>query len=213
MADNNRNYEEPIIHRIPANYDRGVNIGNFTFKLMFLIEGIVLCVIFGVTPFLIMKYLVGMDDTARIIGFSLCFALLALFFGVKGINDEPITVFIRNMMNFQKNKRRAYYNPRVKAEAKSIVQTHSLENKDAPVKEKIVMLWQKNREAKKARAAEKEKQFEEDNRFEEGNLYFTDDVGFVKRPKRYMTDEQLNEYDNKKKKIIDLKRELDEEDY
>ena len=205
---NSRNNEEYKIRVIPDNFGNGVNILGMHFKALFLIEGVVLAVIMLVLSLIVLKAL-GMDDLGEMLGLCLVFSGIALFVGIRGINDEPITTFIKNFSDFNKKKRTAYYNPRVKLEAKSIkMENQDKQNKDAIPREKILAFFNKYKETLDKKQQEKAKAFEEKNSFDKDNMYFEDDIGIIKRPNSYMSEKDAAMYDKKKAKIKRFKEKI-----
>jgi len=192
------------VRQIPDNFGNGINIAGMHFSGIFLVEGIVLAALFFVLTFLCLKSL-GMCDIGEILGICLVFSGIALVVGVKGINDEPVTTFVKNLHAFNKGRRTAYYNPRIKLEAKSIKWEGLYENKDAIPKEKIMAAFNKYKEAAEKRQQAKAKEFEEANAFDQSNMFFEDDIGIIKKPSKYMTKEEAATYDKKKRKIMNFK--------
>ena len=195
--DNNEDYK---IRQIPDNFGSGINIAGMHFGVVFLAEGIILAVLALAGVFIILK-LSGMTDIGQMLGISLVFAGIFLVIGIKGINDEPITTFVRNLAAFNKGRRTAYYNPRIKLEAKPVKAENIKENKDAIPREKIMAAFNKYKEALDKKQAEKAKAFEEANAFDESNMFFEDDIGIIKKPSQYMSREEADSYEKKKKKI------------
>lgn len=205
---NSRNNEEYKIRIIPDNFGNGVNILGMHFKALFLIEGIVLAVIMLIVSLIVLRAL-GMNDIGEMLGICLVFSGIALFVGIKGINDEPITTFLKNFSDFNKKKRTAYYNPRVKLEAKSVkMEKQDKENKDAIPREKILAFFNKYKETLDKKQQEKVKAFEEKNSFDANNMFFEDDIGIIKRPNSYMSEKEADEYDKKKAKMKKFKEKI-----
>jgi len=110
--------EQYETRHIPANFESGITIIGMSFSIRFLIEGAILGMAGGFATYLYLAS-VKIGDKATLIGVSLAIGALLLVFGLKGINDEPISLFIINLLKFSKGKQTAYYNPRVKTEAKA----------------------------------------------------------------------------------------------
>ena len=199
--------EDYKVRRIPENFGNGINIAGFHFRVIFLVEGIILALIMLIISFIVMKS-IGLKDIGSMLGVALVFVGVALFIGIKGINDEPITTFIGNIMFFNKHRRTAYYNPRIKLEAKSVMaEKIENENKDAIPREKILAFFSKYKTAMDKKQQEKAKAFEEANAFDKSQMYFEDDIGIIKRPSQYMTREESDEYDRKKRKSTKYRKE------
>lgn len=193
-----REQEERIYRRIPDNYENGINFAGFSFKPIFLVEGIVLGVIcFGITLLIISLF---SSISSSSIGIALVPTLGALFLGIKGINDEPITTFLGNVYKFNKNKRIAYYNPRIRTNEKSIYEDDI--NKDAGVlpRDKIIAAFNKVKRSIAERSIEKI----EDDKGQGSNdhMFFEDDIGVIDKPIEYMTSKEYRKYksENKRKK-------------
>ena len=195
--------EDYKVRQIPDNFGSGINVAGMHFGVIFLIEGIVFAVLLFFISFAVLS-LMGMNDIGQMLGICLVFAAIALFIGVKGINDEPITTFAKNLSYFNKNRRTAYYNPRIKLEAKSV---RMQEKSDAEIpREKIMAALNKYKEAIDKKQQEKAKAFEEANAFDKSNMFFEDDIGIIKRPNQYMSKEEIDSYDKKKQKISSFRK-------
>lgn len=205
-------YEQYQIRRIPENFGNGVDIAGLHFQTRFLIEGVLLAVITLVVSFTTLKF-IGLTDIKQLIGICLVFVFLALLLGIKGINDEPLTKFIANAITYRKKRRTAYYNPRIKFEAKSIVnEDKDALDKNAIPREKILAIFNKYKEAYDKKQQERAKAFEERNAFDENNMFFEDDIGIIKKPNSYLSKEEVAEYKKKKNKMSGWKKARKEED-
>lgn len=161
---------------IPPNFENGVNIFGLNFKAVFLIEGGVLGVISFFLFFFAIKDLFGITDFGQTAGISIAFASVIAFFGIKGINDEPLTTFLFNLMLFAKGRRTAFYNPRVKEEAVSYTKEREELDPSAEAipRERILALIDEMKEKRQGKAFIDEStfnpvsmQFEEDKILEE----------------------------------------------
>jgi len=191
--------EEYRLRRIPENYENGIHIAGFCFRPIFLIEGSILCIVLGsVSFFCMLKF--GLKDFGQMIGISLVFAGSGLFIGIKGINDEPITLFLKHLKTFNKNKRVSLYNPRIKTEAKSIFDE---KQKELLPKEKILAIFNKYKDSLDKKEQEKVRlSFDS----EEGNqIVFLDDIGVIPRQKK----SDLKKLEKKKSKVQKFRREID----
>lgn len=111
--------EEYNVKHIPPNFENGINILGLSFKAIFLIEGIIIGILSFAGIFVLITKFFGVTDIGQAAGISLAFAAVLAFFGIRGLNDEPISTFLYNLLLFAKKRRTAYYNPRVKKEAVS----------------------------------------------------------------------------------------------
>lgn len=109
--------EQYVTRHIPANFESGITVIGMSFNIRFMIEGGLLGILGGLGSYL---YLTSVEaaDSGTIIGISIAIGAILLVFGLKGINDEPISLFLMHLLKFSREKQTAYYNPRVKTEAK-----------------------------------------------------------------------------------------------
>jgi len=192
--------EEYQVKRIPENYENGIHIIGFKFKTSFFIEGVVLSVAVIAILFLFLNNIVHLKLT-NMLPILIIFGGLAFYLGAKGINDELITTFIKNVIKFNKSRRVAYYNPRIKAEAKHITEQERLqENKDVLPFDKI-----KNLINKKDMVKTEEKG--EQPTFDKDNMFFEDDKGIVDTPNSYRSKKEYKKYDTKRSKIASFSTE------
>lgn len=139
--------EEYKVKHIPPNFENGVNILGLNFRAIYLIEGLILGILAGIGSFFFLKNLIGMSDIGQTAGLSLAAGGILAFVGIRGLNDEPISTFLLNLVRFVKNKRTTYYNPRVKKEAVSF--TEERENNpaaEAIPRERILALIEEMKE-------------------------------------------------------------------
>ena len=194
--------EELIFRRIPDNFENGINFAGFSFKPIFLVEGIVLGVVcFGLTLFIISLF--GKDAiNSTSIGIALVPTLGALFLGIKGINDEPITTFLGNVSKFNKSRRIAYYNPRIRTDEKSICESESQSDTGVLSKDSIIAVFSKVKKSITERNIEKIEGENEKDNFDNKHMFFEDDIGIIDKPVEYMTSKEYRKYkkNNKRKK-------------
>lgn len=164
------------VYRIPHNFESQINFVGFTFRLRFLIEGaIVSILISGLIALFMIKIHV---HPAVILSLTLCFAFTILGLLANGIDGDPISVYIKHRLDFSRNRRIAYYNPRVKYEANSIWTVAM--NKGATPLEKMRALFNKWADSNNKKA---QKQATENYTNSTTGLpeimIFEDDIGFV----------------------------------
>jgi len=191
--------EDYRVRQIPDNFGNGINIGGMHFPVIFLVEGVILAIIFLLLTFGILK-LLGMTDIGQIFGICLVFSGIALVVGIKGINDEPITVFLKNLSDFRKGRRTAFYNPRIKLEAKSVLNAGENDAEIIP-KEKIMAALSKYKEKAERKEQEKAKAYENSLNSKQGDMFFEDDIGIVKKPQRYFSEKEDASFSRKKGRI------------
>ena len=139
----NKSTEEYRIRKIPDNFENGINFAGFNFKPIFLIEGIILGVICFVLMIVLLFAFGIRHISSSTIGICLVPCVLAVILGIKGINDEPLTTFFRNLRFFNSKKRITYYNPRIKTEIKSIKNNLSNEGAFVLPRDRIIALFTK----------------------------------------------------------------------
>ena len=194
--------EDYKVRHIPENFGNGVDFLGLHFEIRFLAEGI----IFGLLLFLLSFSLLSSIFVAKkgtSLGLSLVFSGLSFFFGVRGINDEPITVFLSHVRTFRRNRRTAYYNPRIKLEARSITKEKKTKKQEELPREKILGAFEKYKRIFDRKQQERAKAFEEQNAFDASNMFFEDDIGVIQKPDSYMTEEEVEKLEKKKKKMKD----------
>jgi len=194
--------EEYLIRKIPDNFENGINFAGFSFKPIFLIEGIILGAIsFAITMFIISLF--GKEAiNSTTIGIALVPTLGSVFLGIKGINDEPVTTFLGNLSKFNKNKRIASYNPRIRTEKKSIAENGIESNMYVLPRDKIIAIFNKVKKAISEKNIEKLEDEKNQNVFVKERMYFEDDIGIIEKPIEYMTFKEYRKYkkENRRKK-------------
>lgn len=187
----------PDVKYIPKNYEIGVNLLGFNFKLRFLIEGTIAALIIFIIVFVILNYF--NIEFATKIGYSIAFALIGLLLGIRGINDEPLTEFIGHYFKYIKRKRTAFYNPRVKKEIKPYLEQIQ-NNKNADVFETARSIYNKYKHKIEKNNQLKTMEYQNQNVFDKENMFFEDDIGVINKPYEYMTKKERKIYDKKHKK-------------
>lgn len=170
---------------IPENFQSGINLFGKTYKITNVIEAIVL----GVGGFCLIFFPLKMLGIAveSAIAFGLCLGGGLAYFGISGINNEPLHTFLKNVLLFYKSKRTTYYNKKPKKNAKHI----SLEGEEIKTEllpaEQLALLYEKYK--KKALQNSREKMLEQEQTHEgDGIEYIFDD-----------DEEFLEELESKKK--------------
>lgn len=181
------NEEELRVEYIPPNYDEGFSVGNFSFDTRYLIEAVVMAII----GFVLAKILVSLlSETIFALDFSKVIVVYILFggglaaLGMAGLGGDPVYVYLLNMIHFNKKKRVAFYNPRVKTEKKSaLIESEEEVVETNIVKEKILGAI----DSMKTKNLEKVEQLERQQEEEYASLFFEDDLGVVDKPEEYLT--------------------------
>lgn len=179
-----RDEERLVENYIPDNYDSGISLLGFNFKVRFLIEGVILAAVLGLIGYVAMSYM--NIEYGNKLGITIVFLLFGLIFGIRGINDETITQYLSCFFNFRKRRRTAYYNPRVKTEA---VPFYKQNNKELPI-DKILAFYNKYKTIIDKNSQQKSLNAQSQKKFDENLMYFQDDIGVVDKPREYMTDKE-----------------------
>lgn len=171
------------VEYIPNNIDVGINILGFNLKARFLAEGIILGVILSaITYFMIQETAVQVGTK---IGTAIAVGVIGLFVGIRGLNDEPVTEFIYHAIKFSSKQRTAFYNPRVRHEAKPYIQ--EIQNSK---REKLMNIYSQYKEKTEKSNQEKSYSYQNDNIFDSSNMYFEDDIGVIDKPVEYMSSKE-----------------------
>ena len=139
--------EQYVTRHIPENFESGINAFGMSFRARFIVEGGLLGLLFGGISYF---YLVSVNafDIGTRIGISIALDALFMILGLKGINDEPISEFLMHLVAFSKGKNTAYYNPRIKTEAKPL----AVDDMSELPKEKLLSLAVKVKDELKEKA-------------------------------------------------------------
>jgi len=188
------NTEEYCERYIPDNYENGINFAGFNFRPIFLIEGIILGIIFFALSIFLLYVCGNRRINSSTIGICLVPSVLAVVIGIKGINDEPLTTFIKNLRRFNCNKRFAYYNPRIKTEIKSIYATGEDGSHYILPRDRIIALFTKYKKTLTEINIKKIEEEKGENKFIKEQMYFEDDIGVVDKPVEYMNKQEYKQY-------------------
>lgn len=185
-------------HYIPENYSTGINFAGMNFKVRNFIEGIVVSLLFSLVSILVLYQIPFMDFGTKI-GFVISFALTGLILGIVGINDEALSVFVSNKLHFDRRKRTAFYNPRIKDETVPYIYEYQ-SNRESLPREKIIAFYKAYKASIEKKEQEKMLEFQKTNTFDETSMFFEDDEGIVVKPVEYMNPAEY------RKHLKDLKR-------
>lgn len=198
MARNSKD-EQYEVKFIPDNFETGLNLLGMNFDVRKFIEG----TIFGVIG-LIIFYIIGgffFKNWGTRVGVTLAFGLGLMIIGIRGINDEPVTVFISNMIKQKKNRIFSYRDPDAKVLVKPYAQTLAEKNDKLP-QEQILSVFDKFKKKMSAKRSEQEMIFQSQNYFNADQIYFRDEGMTGKsKPVEYMTKKELKEYEKKQAKL------------
>lgn len=179
-------------HYIPENYSTGINFAGMNFKVRNFIEGIIMALICGLISAFVLYQITFLDFGTRI-GLVISFALMGLVLGIAGINDEALSVFISNKLSFDKRKRTAFYNPRIKDETIPYIYEYQ-SNRESLPKEKIIAFYRNYKASIEKKEQEKMLEFQKTNTFDETSMFFEDDEGIVAKPIDYMNPSEYRKY-------------------
>ncbi|MCR5096994.1 MAG: hypothetical protein K6A70_09745 [Erysipelotrichaceae bacterium] len=186
------------IHYIPENYATGINVAGMNFKVRNFIEGLIVSLLSALICVLIL-YKIPFIDFGTKIGFIISFALMGLLLGIIGINDEALSVFVSNKLRFDRRKRTAFYNPRIKEETIPYIYEYR-NNRESLPKEKIVAFYKAYKASIEKREQEKMREFQKTNTFDETSMFFEDDEGIVVKPVEYMNPSEYRKYQREVKR-------------
>lgn len=187
MIDDDRYVERTI----PMNYKGGIPLLGFSIKIRNLLEGIVIAVVLVVATAILM-IVIPFGKTTTKIEIVVMFGGLGLLIGVKGINDEPIFEWFKNLMSFRQKRRTAFYNPKAR-KAIPYAQEYEEKIKNQP-KEKIVSIYNKVKGKIDKDEQEKLLEFQKTNNFDIQRMYFKDDEGTIDKPIEYMDASERKAY-------------------
>ena len=188
----------PKVVFIPANYKTGNSILGHEIKTSNVIQGCILAMIPVIIGYGIIPKFIDVDEVS-ILSTVIFFSFGLGYWGFVGVNGQTLGGYIQDWFMYRKNRRKTYYNPRIKKEAIFFLD-EQMSNKDMLPRDKIIQFYNKykahsdlkNREL----AHELEKEFEQSE-----ELYFEDDSGFVAKPIEYMTAKERKMYEREQKKL------------
>ncbi len=185
---------------IPPNFANGVSIFGRTYPF----SRVRWALIFGLLPVMIFYFALpaaGIDfkGTARLtLVLSLSFVMV--LFGLTGINGSDAGQFLRDVIRWKRNRRTAYYNPRVKTEIKPAVFYGTGAAGEILPRERIEQLMDQFR----SRVDENDRKQAEENMasvsgFDSAYMYFEDDAGVIEKPAELMRGREYRRYMRQKK--------------
>lgn len=196
------NEERPMQIPIPKNFQAGINLFGGSYEFGNIIQGIIMA---GLGVFIIFggcKFLHINASIESRIGFALALGGTLGYLGLAGIEGETLIGLIKNIILFEKNKRTAYYNPRIKKEACTCV--FEREDEILP-RDKILMMYDKYKQEINKKDQDKAlmSQFSLN---ENEDMFFNDDEGFVDKPLEYMSKKEYKiKQKEEKKKLKEMK--------
>lgn len=173
---------------IPNNITEGIDAGGLTLNPRRTFEAVLGGVLGGFLTYgllvLINQYFkIDIETRIAVIVMGVALFMAICYFGA---NNETFSQCIVHIIQFNKRKRIAYYNPRVKAEIKSVAERTDIAEEQLVPRDKIQRFidnYQMNASKRtSARIAEIENEHKA-----EGRMYFEDDIGVITPPDGYMT--------------------------
>lgn len=173
---------------IPSNIQEGLDLGGLSLNPKRLLEGIIGGALGGFLMFELLSFIsqyfkIGIET--KIVFIILATGLLALV-GYAGANNETVSQAIYHIIQFRRSRRIAYYNPRVKAEIKSVSESTDVSEEQLLPRDKIQKFIDNYQFNASRRTAQRIAETEQTHKAE-GRMYFEDDVGVVLPPDAYMT--------------------------
>ena len=189
--------EAPRTFYIPPNFKNGLNFMGMSLSWLKTIEGAVFGGVAAIITYFICAYFEA-DTVTMLSSVLIVFAIFG-YAGFSGVNDQNFTEFIYTFFKYQKRRRKAFYNPRVKEESRPTVSDLQKENGDMLSRETFEKIYRKYLDN-----SQKKKQLEEESLdsqvFDDGTpLFFMDDEGMIDKPLEYMTSREKRRLDKKKK--------------
>lgn len=146
------------IYNLPENFIEGGRIFNGMFKMRNFVEAIILTVIFG-----LIALMIPVKSTYTRITVVLFMVLPPFFFGVTGINGDPIFTFIKNAWRWRKNHSVMVYDNSIKAVRKTPLEAMM---EEPMAKDKVLSAMEAWREKKRMSEEQRRQnivyEFEED---------------------------------------------------
>lgn len=187
----------PIMRIIPENYKGSIALLNFSLKMKFLAEGIIIGLGIGLVTAIILFSIPGIQFATRV-GLSLAMAGAGLFVGCKGINDESVFTWVKNYKKFKARKRVTFFNPHIRQKNASFKEYQK--TKDTLLKEQLIKIYEKVKGNYDKAEREKLIEFEKTSIYDISQMYFKDDESDV--PIEYMNANERKAYLKAEKKRI-----------
>ena len=178
--------------QIPINFENGFNIAGNNFSARNIVEA---CILAPLTA-IILLMIIGPLDVSLNFKITLIFTAIILVGGgaLMGLNNDPLSTFLINTIRSNLKKRVAYYNPRIKFEAKSALEDEELTK-------------EKEQQYKSVFDKYKEQMFNtqptidpKDVEIDLTNVFFEDDIGIIDKPIEEMTKRERRQYEKAQKK-------------
>ena len=197
-----REEERYAVKIIPENYATGLNLFGFNFKVRNFAEGVLIALVLGILM-LLFWLKTKLFDVGTAIGLIVSFAGIGFVLGVIGINDEPISEFVCNMLRAKSHKRLTRYNSYPKDWTVPYFLEEEELNRNLP-SEKVRVFLQKYREKIDKEELQRMVEYQNMDIDDDSDLFFTDMKGHVPTPVRFMGDKEFNKYKKEQKKLAKM---------
>lgn len=192
-----------VVVPIPENFAADGTFLGYEIKVLNIIQAVV----FASIPFLIVygiidKYFVTGTTT---LVFTVMAALGLAYLGFFGINHETPLEYLIKYIEFRRNARKTYYNPRVKIEARSIFEEKNEEAEVLP-REKIMKIY--NEFLEKRNLSDQKIAHELEEKEYDGEIFFEEDFSIVDKPLEYMDKKERKQKEKEEKKAIKERKRL-----
>lgn len=181
------------VYFIPKNFKTGISLFGTTFETKNIIEMNIVCIPITIFIFFGLEYRFS-TKLSIVIVIDLIVGYLCLV----GINERPLFSYINSWYTFHKTRVHAYYNYRIKIEARpSFIESD--EGTLLP-KEKLQKLYERFKEKYDEKEQAKVVQLQILIQKERESFYFLDDIGIVDKPVEYMNNKEYRKYQKLQKK-------------
>ena len=201
--------EKISVYFLPTNFKTGVSIMGTTVSTTNLTQAILTIIPAEILIFWLLPSISTVFNfTFNIkVSISIPIDLILGYLCIVGINERPLFSYVSAWINFNKTKVHAFYNPRIKNEARPVY----IDSDDSNMlpRDKLRKVYEKFKtkyDEKQHENAEKQQTLLMEDR---NTVYFADDVGIVDKPVEYMTPKEYKTY---KKKIHKMQKKKEKEE-
>ena len=166
---------------IPDNFNGTFNFFGFNFVTINFIEGALAGLLLGLGGYELIYNVLYIESRGTLI---LCVGLLiaiGLIFGLRGINGDPLHVFVIHFFRHFMRRRRAQYNPRVKYEVTYALKRKEEEKQTASVGVEYKSVFQQSLEKMGVNAPKQSTHQFRDDPNASSEFIFEDDIGVVEK--------------------------------
>ena len=192
--------EQYEVYPIPPNLRGMIPVLGNSIRTANLIQACILSLLVFIAVFAVLT-MYEVEDLASVTGWALVPASAVGALCIHGINGDSVLGFLKSLLRYGKRRRTAYYNPRVKQEAVSIVKAVSDAETDVLPRQKLQQLLERYKEKAEQRNSEEHLSMEENaGGFDQSRMFFEDDVGIIDKPLEYMTKKERRAYEKRRRK-------------